>query len=246
VCQVEVSATGRLLIQRSPTECVVSSCVIYQPHEWGGLGPRWAVALEEIYMLNTSGWVAVVKEKLLDLINDTGLVFLAQTLPKQSPTTSHWNVHLCLFFSLKYTWDSKYRAPRILILCTIFSEATDGTMCPGVDSAPKNEYQDTPGSKAGRCVRLTTYHLLVLNVKKIRGLNLPDSHVPVQACSGTANPLMPLPLRPPIPSSTEKWPAVFTGKLVGWPHCQSKRFWEERFRTIASTDMVMSLELVAV
>jgi hypothetical protein len=31
-----------------------------------------------------------------------------------------------------------------------------------------------PGSKADRCVRLTTYHLLVPNVKKIRGLNLPD------------------------------------------------------------------------
>jgi hypothetical protein len=68
----------------------------------------------------------------------------------------------------------------------IFSEANDGTMCSGVDSASKNEYQDTPGSKAGRCVRLTTYHLLVPNVKKIRGLNLLDPHGPVQACSGTA------------------------------------------------------------
>jgi hypothetical protein len=43
-----------------------------------------------------------------------------------------------------------------------------------------------PGSKAGRCVRLTTYHLLVPNVKKIRGLNLSYFHRPVQACSGTA------------------------------------------------------------
>jgi hypothetical protein len=58
-------------------------------------------------------------------------------------------------------------------------------MCPGVDSASKNEYQDTPGGKDGRCVRLTTYHLLVPKVKKIRGLNLPDPHGPVQACSGT-------------------------------------------------------------
>jgi hypothetical protein len=32
------------------------------------------------------------------------------------------------------------------------------------------------GSKAGRCVRLTTCHLLVPNVRKIRGLNLPDPH----------------------------------------------------------------------
>jgi hypothetical protein len=43
-----------------------------------------------------------------------------------------------------------------------------------------------PGSKAGRYVRLTTYHLLVLNVEKIRGLNLPDPHGLVQACSRTA------------------------------------------------------------
>jgi hypothetical protein len=27
-CQVEVSATGRSLVQRSPTDCVVSLCVI--------------------------------------------------------------------------------------------------------------------------------------------------------------------------------------------------------------------------
>jgi hypothetical protein len=37
-----------------------------------------------------------------------------------------------------------------------FSEANDGTMCPGVDSASKNEYQETPGGKDGRCVRVTT------------------------------------------------------------------------------------------
>ena len=37
-----------------------------------------------------------------------------------------------------------------------FSEATDRTMCPGVNSASKNEYQDTPGGKGGRCVRVTT------------------------------------------------------------------------------------------
>jgi hypothetical protein len=34
-------------------------------------------------------------------------------------------------------------------------------MCPGVDSASKNEYQVNPGGKGGRCVRLTTYHIHV-------------------------------------------------------------------------------------
>jgi len=29
-------------------------------------------------------------------------------------------------------------------------------MCPGVDSASKNEYQDVPGGKDGLCVRVTT------------------------------------------------------------------------------------------
>jgi hypothetical protein len=50
-----------------------------------------------------------------------------------------------------------------------FSVATDGTMCPVVDSASKNEYEDTPGCKDGRCV--TTF--IVPKVKKIRSLDLP-------------------------------------------------------------------------
>ena len=49
---------------------------------------------------------------------------------------------------------SRDRSPVVSL--GIFSEATDGTMCPGVDSASKNEYQNTPGGKGGRCVRVTT------------------------------------------------------------------------------------------
>jgi hypothetical protein len=55
-----------------------------------------------------------------------------------------------------------------------FFVATDGTMCPEVDSASKNEYQDTQRGTDGRCVRLP-------KVKKIGGLNLPD---PQGACTG--------------------------------------------------------------
>jgi hypothetical protein len=36
VCQVEVSTTGWSLVKRSPTDCVVSLCVISKPQEWGG------------------------------------------------------------------------------------------------------------------------------------------------------------------------------------------------------------------
>jgi hypothetical protein len=41
LCQVEASATGRLLVQRSPTDCGASFRMIYKPQEWGGLvGPQ--------------------------------------------------------------------------------------------------------------------------------------------------------------------------------------------------------------
>ena len=39
----------------------------------------------------------------------------------------------------------------------IFSGASDSSMCSGVDSASKNEYQDIPGGKDGRRVRVTTF-----------------------------------------------------------------------------------------
>ena len=38
-CQVEVSATSWSLVQRSPTDCGASLCVIKKPREWGGPGP---------------------------------------------------------------------------------------------------------------------------------------------------------------------------------------------------------------
>jgi len=52
-------------------------------------------------------------------------------------------------------------------------------MCPGVDSASKNEYQDNPRDKGGRCVRLKTYHLHVPIVKNSGGLNLLEPCGPV-------------------------------------------------------------------
>jgi hypothetical protein len=45
-CQVQVSATGWSLIQRLPTGCSVSLCVIYKPRTLGGPGLRWAVVPE--------------------------------------------------------------------------------------------------------------------------------------------------------------------------------------------------------
>jgi len=44
----------------------------------------------------------------------------------------------------------------VFILSALFSCSTFSSMCPGVDSASKNEYQDIPGGKGGRCARVTT------------------------------------------------------------------------------------------
>jgi len=66
--------------------------------------------------------------------------------------------------------------------------ASDSSMCSGVDSASKNEYQDNPGGKGGRYVRLTTYHLHVPTVKKSGDLNLLETCGSLQACNGAALP----------------------------------------------------------
>ena len=59
---------------------------------------------------------------------------------------------------------SELRVRGLLPLCSLImyaflqwiSRSSDSSMCPGVYSASKNEYQDIPGGKDGRCVRVTT------------------------------------------------------------------------------------------
>jgi hypothetical protein len=56
--------------------------------------------------------------------------------------------------ALRYYSEGPGIDPRLL---GIFSRASDSSMCLGVDSASKkSEYQDIPGVKDGRCVRVTT------------------------------------------------------------------------------------------
>jgi hypothetical protein len=56
----------------------------------------------------------------------------------------------------------KSEGPGIDSRCRrVFSVTSDSFICPGVDSASKNEYQVNPGGKGGRCVRLTTFYLHV-------------------------------------------------------------------------------------
>jgi hypothetical protein len=83
---------------------------------------------------------------------------------------------------------SQDRSPVVLL--EIISEATDGTMCPGVDSASKNEYQDTPGGEGGRCVRVTTSPPSQgRKSRRSRSLNLLEPQEPFQACNGKPLPL---------------------------------------------------------
>ena len=42
------------------------------------------------------------------------------------------------------------------VMLGIYSVAAGISVCTGVDSDSKNEYQDIPGGKGGRCVRVTT------------------------------------------------------------------------------------------
>jgi hypothetical protein len=46
-CQAVVSATSLSLVQRSPTDCGASLCVITKPREQGGHSPRWAAEPEK-------------------------------------------------------------------------------------------------------------------------------------------------------------------------------------------------------
>jgi hypothetical protein len=50
-CQVDVSATSWSLVQRSPTDCGASLCVIKKPRERGNHSPRWAAEPERIIMI---------------------------------------------------------------------------------------------------------------------------------------------------------------------------------------------------
>jgi hypothetical protein len=55
-CQVEVSATSWSVVQRSPTDCDASLCVIKKPRGRGGHSPRWAAEPEKNWDGKSSGY----------------------------------------------------------------------------------------------------------------------------------------------------------------------------------------------
>ena len=76
----------------------------------------------------------------------------------------------------------KSEGPGIASPLGIYSVAADISVCHGVDSASKNEYQDNPGGKGGRCLRVTTLPPSCAECLVIWSLNRPEpsgSHRPV-------------------------------------------------------------------
>ena len=68
----------------------------------------------------------------------------------------------------------------------IYSVAADISVCPGVDSASKIEYQDIPGGKSGRCVRVTTLPPSCAECLVIWSLNRPEPSGPHRPVIGIA------------------------------------------------------------
>jgi hypothetical protein len=73
----------------------------------------------------------------------------------------------------------------------IYSAAADISMC-SVDSASKNEYQDIPGGKGGRCVMVMTLPPSSAECLEIWSLNRPEPSRPHRPVIGIALPFFAL------------------------------------------------------
>ena len=83
--------------------------------------------------------------------------------------------------ALRYKSD-RFRAVRLGI-CSV---AADISVCPGGDSASKNEYQDIPGGKGSRCVRVTTLPPSCAECLVIWSRNRPEPSGPHRPVIGVA------------------------------------------------------------
>ena len=82
----------------------------------------------------------------------------------------------------------KSEGPGIDSKLGIYSVAADISLCHGVDSASKNEYQDIPRGKGGRCVRVTTLPPSCAMCLEIWNLNRPEPSRPHRPVIGVALP----------------------------------------------------------
>ena len=85
----------------------------------------------------------------------------------------------------------RYKSDRFqAVTLGIYSVAADISVCPGVDSASKNEYQDIPGGKGGRCVRVTTLPPSCAECLVIWSLNRPEPAGPQRPVIGVVLPFL--------------------------------------------------------
>ena len=93
-CQVEVSATGRSLVQRRPTDCGVSLCVISKPQERGDPGPRWAVAPKKKKRKKKNKgkvvFVHAIKVQYRHQMETSCQLHAQATLPPRKDHVAHW------------------------------------------------------------------------------------------------------------------------------------------------------------
>ena len=68
----------------------------------------------------------------------------------------------------------------------IYSVAADISVCSGVDSTSKIEYQDIPGGKGGLCVRATALPPSCAECQVIWSLNRPEPPGPHRPVIGVA------------------------------------------------------------
>jgi hypothetical protein len=123
---------------------------------------------------------------------------------------------------------SRDRSPMVSL--GVHSEATDGTMCPGVDSASKNEYQENSWGKDCRCLRVTTLPpSYCLTSRKSRSLNLPGPQGPVQACNEET---LPLPFINTSTSLTEPFLLPSESSTTSMHFCHSTQRHIPKYRSI--------------
>jgi hypothetical protein len=121
-CQIEVSVTGRSLVQRSPTDCGASLCVIYKSHKWGSPGPRWADAktFQRILLLPNSerlNWFRMDVE----VSASRKSVNNWKRLPESVPICGSWDIRLELYPFRSFDLPETQKPSQVVTLPKHFS-----------------------------------------------------------------------------------------------------------------------------
>ena len=106
-----------------------------------------------------------------------------------APYAGHTELHILIVSLLDdftFVIITRSRDRSQMVTPGIYSVAADISVCLGVDSASKNEYQDIPGGKGGRCVRVTTLPPSCAECLVIWSLNRPEPSGPHRPVIGVA------------------------------------------------------------